>query len=111
MNREDGPRALQRELVGEISKYVNIDSNDIQVKLERQDALEVKIETPPRACRIPEAGCYSAGHDPRFSAELRYAAEVAASPVCTAVCATQYDQSVFRTATCMPSVAHCTEPA
>ena len=67
MNREDGPRALQLELVGVISKYVKIDSNDIQVKLERQDALEVKIETPPRACRIPEAGCYSAGHDQGLS--------------------------------------------
>lgn len=44
-----GPRALQRELVGEISKYVKSDSNDIQAKLERQDALEVKIEIPPRA--------------------------------------------------------------
>ena len=49
MNREDGPRALQLELVGVISKYVKIDSNDIQVKLERQDALEVKIEIPLRA--------------------------------------------------------------
>jgi len=44
--------ALQRELVDVISKYVKIDSNDIQVKLERQDTLdvlEVKIEIPPRA--------------------------------------------------------------
>ena len=43
--------ALQRELVAVISKYVKIDSNDIQVKLERQDTLdvlEVKIEIPPR---------------------------------------------------------------
>lgn len=43
--------ALQRELVDVISKYVKIDSNDIQVKLERQDTLEVlevKIEIPPR---------------------------------------------------------------
>ena len=41
--------ALQRELVDVISKYVMVDSNDIQVKLERQDTLEVlevKIELP-----------------------------------------------------------------
>jgi cell division topological specificity factor len=52
LNRENGPRALQLELVGVISKYVKSDSNDIQVKLERQDALdalEVKVETPPQA--------------------------------------------------------------
>lgn len=39
--------ALQRELVAVISKYVRINQNDIQVKLERQDSLEVlevKIE-------------------------------------------------------------------
>jgi cell division topological specificity factor len=44
--------ALQRELVGVISKYVKIDSDDIQVKLERQDTLEVlevKIEIPPHS--------------------------------------------------------------
>jgi len=43
--------ALQRELVAVISKYVKVDSNDIQVKLDRQDTLEVlevKIEIPPR---------------------------------------------------------------
>ena len=39
--------ALQRELVDVISKYVKVASDDIQVKLERQDSLEVlevKIE-------------------------------------------------------------------
>uniref|UniRef100_E6PN59 Cell division topological specificity factor n=2 Tax=root TaxID=1 RepID=E6PN59_9ZZZZ len=39
--------ALQRDLVAVISKYVKINQNDIQVKLERQDSLEVlevKIE-------------------------------------------------------------------
>ncbi|SBP88988.1 cell division topological specificity factor [Thiomonas delicata] len=39
--------ALQRDLVAVISKYVKINQNDIQVRLERQDSLEVlevKIE-------------------------------------------------------------------
>ncbi len=43
---------LQKELVEVISKYVHIDPRDIQVNLERQDALEVlevKIEMPQQA--------------------------------------------------------------
>jgi len=41
--------ALQRDSVAVISKYVNINPNDIKVNLERQDNLEVldiKIELP-----------------------------------------------------------------
>ena len=41
--------ALQRELMAVISKYVEINPNDIKVQLERQDnleVLEVKIELP-----------------------------------------------------------------
>ena len=41
--------ALQRELMAVISKYVDINPNDIKVQLERQDnleVLEVKIELP-----------------------------------------------------------------
>lgn len=41
--------ALQRELIEVISKYVQINPNDIRVHLERQDnldVLEVKIEIP-----------------------------------------------------------------
>ena len=46
--------ALQRELMAVISKYVDINPNDIKVQLERQEnleVLEVKIELPdaPRA--------------------------------------------------------------
>ena len=44
--------ALQRELVAVISKYVQIDSSDLQVHFERQDnleVLEVKIELPEAA--------------------------------------------------------------
>jgi len=40
---------LQRDLVAVISKYIQIDPNDIKVNLERQDnldVLEVKIELP-----------------------------------------------------------------
>ena len=40
---------LRKELIEVISRYVKIDPNDIQVNLERQDAmeiLEVKIEMP-----------------------------------------------------------------
>lgn len=40
---------LQKELIEVISRYVKIDSEDIQVHLDRQDALEVlevKIELP-----------------------------------------------------------------
>lgn len=43
--------ALQRDLIAVISKYVNIDPNDIKVNLERQDdleVLEVKIELPEK---------------------------------------------------------------
>ncbi|OZI24559.1 cell division topological specificity factor [Bordetella genomosp. 7] len=42
---------LQQELVAVISKYVNIDPDDIKVHLERQDTLEVlevKIEMPQK---------------------------------------------------------------
>jgi cell division topological specificity factor len=41
--------ALQRDLIAVISKYININPNDIKVNLERQDnldVLEVKIELP-----------------------------------------------------------------
>lgn len=41
--------ALQRELMAVVSKYVDIDLNDIKVHLERQEnleVLEVKIELP-----------------------------------------------------------------
>lgn len=41
--------ALQRELLAVISKYVDINPDDIKVQLERQDnleVLEVKIELP-----------------------------------------------------------------
>lgn len=41
--------ALQRELVAVISKYININPEDIKVQLDRQDnleVLEVKIELP-----------------------------------------------------------------
>ena len=41
--------ALQRDLIAVLSKYVNINPNDIKVNLERQDnleVLEVKIELP-----------------------------------------------------------------
>ena len=41
--------ALQRDLVQVLSKYVNINPEDIKVNLERQDnleVLEVKIELP-----------------------------------------------------------------
>jgi len=41
--------ALQRDLVQVLSKYVNINPQDIKVNLERQDnleVLEVKIELP-----------------------------------------------------------------
>jgi cell division topological specificity factor len=40
---------LQKELISVISKYIEIDPNDIKVHLERQDTLEileVKIEMP-----------------------------------------------------------------
>jgi cell division topological specificity factor len=43
--------ALQRDLIAVISKYININPNDIQVSLDRQDnldVLEVKIELPDR---------------------------------------------------------------
>ncbi|GBU14980.1 cell division topological specificity factor [Polaromonas sp.] len=43
--------ALQRDLIVVISKYVNIDIDDIKVHLDRQDnldVLEVKIELPDR---------------------------------------------------------------
>lgn len=44
--------ALQKELMAVISKYVEINPNDIRVQLERQDnleVLEVKIELPEGA--------------------------------------------------------------
>jgi cell division topological specificity factor len=43
---------LQRDLVAVISKYIQINPNDIKVNLERQDnldVLEVKIELPEDA--------------------------------------------------------------
>jgi len=43
--------ALQKELVAVISKYIEINPDDIKVQLERQDdleVLEVKIELPDR---------------------------------------------------------------
>ena len=43
--------ALQRDLIAVISKYINIDPNDIKVNLERDgnlDVLEVKIELPDK---------------------------------------------------------------
>ena len=43
--------ALQKELVAVISKYIQINPDDIKVQLERQDdleVLEVKIELPDR---------------------------------------------------------------
>ena len=44
--------ALQRDLVAVLSKYVNINPNDIKVNLEREgnlEVLEVKIELPDSA--------------------------------------------------------------
>ena len=43
--------ALQRDLIAVISKYINIDPDDIKVNLERDgnlDVLEVKIELPDK---------------------------------------------------------------
>ena len=43
---------LQRELIQVISKYVNVNPDDIRVSLEKQDryeVLEVKIELPEKA--------------------------------------------------------------
>lgn len=43
--------ALQRDLIAVISKYVQIDPDDIKVNLERDgnlDVLEVKIELPDK---------------------------------------------------------------
>ena len=40
---------LQKELIAVISKYANIDPSDVQVRLDRQDTmdvLEVKFELP-----------------------------------------------------------------
>ena len=48
-NQPDYLPALQRDLVQVLSKYVNINPQDIKVNLERQDnleVLEVKIELP-----------------------------------------------------------------
>ena len=45
----DSLPALQKELMAVISKYVQINPNDIKVQLERQEnleVLEVKIELP-----------------------------------------------------------------
>lgn len=47
--RPDYLPALQRELVGVVSKYVKIQSKDVKVSFERQrniEVLEVKIELP-----------------------------------------------------------------
>lgn len=49
VNQPDYLPALQKELMAVISKYVDINPNDIKVQLERQDnleVLEVKIELP-----------------------------------------------------------------
>ena len=43
--------ALQRDLIAVISKYININPDDIKVNLERDgnlDVLEVKIELPDK---------------------------------------------------------------
>ena len=43
--------ALQRDLIAVISKYININPDDIRVNLERDgnlDVLEVKIELPDK---------------------------------------------------------------
>jgi cell division topological specificity factor len=48
-HKPDYLQALQRDLIAVISKYININPNDIKVNLERQDnldVLEVKIELP-----------------------------------------------------------------
>jgi cell division topological specificity factor len=48
-HKPDYLAALQRDLIAVISKYININPNDIKVNLERQDnldVLEVKIELP-----------------------------------------------------------------
>ena len=48
-NEPDYLPALQRDLIAVISKYININPDDIKVNLERQDnldVLEVKIELP-----------------------------------------------------------------
>ena len=46
---------LQKELLAVISKYVNINPEDIKVHLERQDhleVLEVKIAMPPQKAAL-----------------------------------------------------------
>jgi cell division topological specificity factor len=48
---------LQRELVEVISRYVEINPDDIKVNLDKQDSLEVlevKIEMPPPAARAAD---------------------------------------------------------
>ena len=50
-NSPDYLPALQKELLAVISKYVQINPDDIKVQFERQDSLEVlevKIEMPQR---------------------------------------------------------------
>jgi cell division topological specificity factor len=50
-NSPDYLPALQKELMAVISKYVQINPEDIKVQFERQDSLEVlevKIEMPQR---------------------------------------------------------------
>ncbi len=50
-NSPDYLPALQKELLAVISKYVQINPEDIKVQFERQDSLEVlevKIEMPQR---------------------------------------------------------------
>jgi len=49
LRRPDYLPALQRELLGVVSKYVKVQAKDIQVNFERQrniEVLEVKIELP-----------------------------------------------------------------
>lgn len=46
---------MQQELIAVISKYVQINPDDIKVNLDRQDSLEVlevKIEMPPAEARV-----------------------------------------------------------
>ena len=55
-NKPDYLPALQKELMAVISKYVDINPNDIKVQLERQEnleVLEVKIELPEARVTTP----------------------------------------------------------
>lgn len=55
--KPDFLKDLQKDLVLVISKYIQIDPNDIHVSLDRQDnleVLEVKIEMPESELRAKE---------------------------------------------------------